>query len=113
MPKRKPTEAPPISLYARVDSHEVRSSFGFNVFLLGRRHDHIAGDSEVFESTTQLIVRGILSDPIERLGERIEVTLHGQKIDRSGLCVKDVHARDKNENHLYRSYRGGRAPVLD
>jgi hypothetical protein len=82
------------------------------VYLLGRLRDHIADDTEVFESTTQLIVRGIFSEPKDRVGEDIELTLHGQKTTRQNLQVKDIHARDKNDHHLYRTYRGGKVPVL-
>jgi hypothetical protein len=66
MPNRKTSDAPQISLFARVDSFDVRSSLGFNVFLLGTRRDYIEGDTEVFESTTQLIIRGVFYESKER-----------------------------------------------
>jgi hypothetical protein len=113
MPKRKVTESQKIPLYARVESYDVRSSLGFNLHLLGYIRDHIEDDTQVFESTTQLIVRGIFSEPKDRVGEHIELTLHGQKTPRYDLQVKDIHARDKDNRHLYRTYRGGRIPVLD
>jgi len=113
MPRRKRTEHPQIALYARVDSYDVRSSIGFNVFLLGRLRHDIAEDAEVFEASTQLVIRGTFSEPKERSGERIEVTLYGQKTGRTSLQVKDIHVRDKNHARQYRTYRDEMVPVLD
>jgi hypothetical protein len=113
MAKRKHAAKPQITLCARVDSYDVRSSIGFNVFLLGRIRNDVEEDAEVFDSTTQLIVRGIFSEPKDRSGERIELTLYGQRTGRTTLRVKDVHSRDKDGSRLYRTYRGESAPELD
>ena len=82
MPRLKITELPDFPLYARVESYDVRSTLEFNVFLLGRHRDDIDDDTEVFESTTQLIVRESFSEPKDRVGEHCELTLHGQKTAR-------------------------------
>jgi len=110
--KRKPTETH-TSLAAQVDSFDVRSSVGFNVFLLGRIRNDIEEDAEVFDSTTQLIIRGVFSEPKDRSGERVELTLYGERTGRTTMRVKDVHSRDKNGSRLYRTYRGESVPVLD
>jgi hypothetical protein len=110
--KVKPAE-PQIPLFARVESYDVRSTVGFNIHLLGRWRDDLPDDTEVFESTTVLIVRGVLYEPTLRSGEHVELTLYGERASRSTLRIKDIHARDKDESHMYRIVRGLHVPVLN
>jgi hypothetical protein len=114
MPKRRRAKQNPrIAAYAKVDSYDVRTSFGFNIFLVGRIRDDLSGDAEVFDSATQLLIRGNYIEPKDRLGERIELTVYSRRSDRETLRVKDVHSREKNVSRIYRMYRGDRVPVLD
>ncbi len=48
MPRRKGRlEEPPVPVFARVESYDVRSSVGFNIQLLGRLRDDLPDDAEV------------------------------------------------------------------
>jgi hypothetical protein len=116
MPRRKRTpEEPQIPVFARVESYDVRSSVGFNIHLLGRLRDDLPDGAEVFESTTVLIIliRGVFYEPTPRSGEHVEFTVYGERASRWPLRIKDIHARDKNESHMYRIVRGQQVPVLN
>jgi len=113
MPKSKRKENPRIATYAKVDSYDVQTSFGYNIFLVGRIRDHLSEEAEVFDSATQLLIRGTFTEPKDRAGERIELTVYSRRSDRETLRVKDVHSREKDGSRIYRIYRGDRVPVLD
>jgi hypothetical protein len=113
MPGRKKTEQPTVRTWARVDTFDVQSSIGFNIYLVGRIRNDIDEEAEVFEYTTQLTIRGSFSEPEERSGERLELTIYGQRASRRRLRIDDIHSRDKTGTRVYRDYRGERVPVLD
>lgn len=97
-------------MYAAIST---TSGVGFNLHLLGRLRDDLADGTEVFESSTVLIVRRVFYQPTPRSGEHVELTVYGYRLHRESLHVKDVHARDKTGRDMYRITRGLRVPVLN
>src|ERR1022692_2772581 len=66
----------------------------------------------VFARVESYDVRSRVGFNIHLLG-RLRDDLLGERASRSPLRIKDIHARDKNESHMYRIVRGQQVPVLN
>ena len=86
---------------------------GLNTRLLGGSVDYWSEEDEVFEATTNLVIRGAFYEPAERTGDGLGITIFGQRASWPRLRVKDIHARDNNDIRLYRTRRGISSPVLN
>jgi hypothetical protein len=100
-------------LTIRVNSFDVRSSAGINIFLKGTYPDFVSEEERVFISTSHLTIRGECTLPRDRVGQKFEVLVYGQNARRSQLKVEDIHNRDDDRVPVYRMIRGKRVPVFD
>jgi hypothetical protein len=102
---RKPAEEHTF-IAVRVESYHVSASAGINPNLLGIYAKNIRPEDSVFQSTTQLEMLGVCTDPKERTGHQFQITVYEGTPSRTGLRVKDTHARDKNNELQYQTRQG-------
>ena len=59
----------------------------------------------------RITISGICTDPTERANDSYEITIYGDRLRDQTL--KQIHARDKDNELQYRKYRGGSHPVFN
>ncbi len=112
MKRRKKKEPAYAFITIKVDDYSVRADAGINTSLLGSRRFFDNEEKHVHEFDTKLEITGLCTDPGDRAGHRFEIRVYGeQDIDQRTLRIKDLHERDKEGDHRYRTYRGGEYPV--
>jgi hypothetical protein len=109
---RKPAEEHTF-IAVRVESYDVSAGAGINPNPLGISAKNIRREDSVFQSTAQLEMRGVCTDPKERTGHRFQITVHEETPSKTALRVKDTHARDKNNELQYQTRQGAHYPVYN
>jgi hypothetical protein len=96
----------------KVDDYSVRADAGINTSLLGTPRNIDDEEEPVHEFETKLEITGLCTDPADRAGHRFDIHIYGAPdIDQRTPRIKDLHERDKEGDHRYRTYRGRQYPV--
>jgi hypothetical protein len=106
MAKRTKTTKPSTThLVIRVESHEVEIEAGLNISLRIGGHD-VKDDELVFESRTNLVIKGTCIAPATRAKEQFEVSIYGSDSSWRKLEIGKVRKYDKDHCKLPVSIQG-------
>jgi hypothetical protein len=112
MKRRKKKEPDYAFIAIKVDDYSVRVDAGINTSLLGTPRYINDEEEPVHEFETKLEITGLCTAPEDRAGYRFDIHMYGaQNIDQRTPRIKDLHERDKESDHRYRTYRGREYPV--
>lgn len=112
MKRRKKKEPDYAFIAIEVDDYSVRVDAGINSSLLGSPRYIDNEEEPVHEFQTNLEITGLCTAPEDRAGHRFDIHMHSaQDVDQRTLHIKDLHERDKEGDHRYRTYRGREYPV--
>jgi hypothetical protein len=101
-------------LGVRVESSDMRIDAGVNI---DARHPQYAlsfhEEDPVYTYVTRVTLKGIVTSPPERAGDRYEIAVSGDEAPsrRVSPTLKQLQDRDEFQAPKYRDYRGGSIPV--
>lgn len=101
-------------LTIRVERNELKVGASINYNAREPQYAFRLDDRDpLYRFTVQVELRGVVSWPDHRWGEKFELTIYGEDSPSLAhhLTLKDVQERDENNSPKYRQYRGKHIPV--
>lgn len=96
----------------KVDDYSVSSVAGINFHLHGPLYPFGHEDEPIYSFETILHISGLCTDPQDRAGHRVDITLYGMPdAQRHTPKIKDLHERDEYGSLKYRKKRNGEEPI--
>ena len=100
-------------LSIRIQNHKARVGASINHRAKDKRQQH--DDLRVYEFASSLEIGGLCTYPEDRLWQGFFITVYGNQPDTGDLNsrLREYHAKDKNEEPIYRKSRGYHRPVYE